>query len=87
MVYVYRIQSRKSPSFGYTGYTTNLKQRLAQHNSGEVASTSRFAPFGLVFYAAFPDKRTGRNFEDYLKTGSGKAFARKRLWPSSEDNC
>jgi len=80
MFYVYRIQSETNRTFAYTGYTTDLKRRLGEHNSGQVSSTTRYAPYRLVFYSAFESARTARNFEDYLKTGSGKAFAQKRLW-------
>ncbi len=83
MFYVYRVRSKITPSFSYTGYTTDLKRRFAEHNRGQVASTAKFAPYDLIFYAAFDSARAARNFEDYLKTGSGKAFARKRLWPSA----
>ena len=80
MFYVHRLKSRSSPDFAYTGHTTDLKRRLHEHNRGQVTSATKYAPFDLVFYAAFEDARIARNFEDYLKTGSGKAFAQKRLW-------
>jgi predicted GIY-YIG superfamily endonuclease len=78
--YVYRLRSQSHPSFEYTGCTGNLKGRLSQHNSGQVASTRSFRPLLLLFYAAFDTKSRAYAFERYLKTGSGKAFARKRLW-------
>ena len=84
MFYVYRLQSRPHPSFAYTGYSTDLKRRLSEHNRGQVKSTSPHAPFDLIFYAAFEKPSTARSFESYLKTGSGKAFANKRLFPASE---
>ena len=34
---------------------------------------------GLVYYCAFTDKQKAKDFELYLKSGSGKAFAYKRL--------
>lgn len=81
MFYVYRLKSQSTPNFSYTGYTTNLK-RLAEHNRGQVTSTAKHAPYDLIFYAAFDNARSARNFEDSLKTGSGKAFGSKRLWPA-----
>jgi hypothetical protein len=36
-------------------------------------------PWDLVFYAAFPQRLQAETFEKYLKSGSGRAFARKRL--------
>jgi hypothetical protein len=34
----------------------------------------------LVTYVAFADKQKAQAFELYLKSGSGHAFAKKRLW-------
>lgn len=78
--YVYHLQSIQHPSFGYTGVTSNLKRRLQQHNRGENNSTAPYTPFHLKFSAAFPDKFRAIAFETYLKSGSGHAFAKKRLW-------
>lgn len=36
-------------------------------------------PWELVFYAAFETLMQAKDFEQYLKSGSGKAFAYKRL--------
>ena len=78
--YVYRLHSIRHPSFGYTGVTSNLKRRLQQHNRGENKSTAPYTPFHLEFAAAFPSKQRALAFEAYLKSGSGHAFAKKRLW-------
>ena len=48
-------------------------------NAGEVASTAKFKPWDLVWYGAFPDKYKALDFEKYLKSHSGRAFAKKRL--------
>jgi predicted GIY-YIG superfamily endonuclease len=78
--YVYRLQSRSTPAFGYTGLTRNLHRRLLQHNRGDNPSTAPHAPFRIAFAAAFPCKQRALSFEAYLKSGSGHAFAKKRLW-------
>jgi predicted GIY-YIG superfamily endonuclease len=78
--YVYRIESKRCPSFSYTGATSNLHHRLQQHNRRENLSTAPYVPFRLAFTAAFPSKHRALAFESYLKSGSGLAFARKRLW-------
>jgi putative endonuclease len=39
-----------------------------------------YAPWRLVTYVAFSDEQKAESFERYLKSGSGHAFARKRLW-------
>ena len=64
----------------YVGVTSDLKQRLADHNAGKSPHTSKFTPWKLVTYVAFSDERKAETFECYLKSGSGHAFARKRLW-------
>jgi putative endonuclease len=78
--YVYLLTSSYSPSRRYVGLTANLKQRLAEHNSGKLPHTAQFKPRQLVTYLAFSDKQKAARFERYLKSGSGHAFARKRLW-------
>lgn len=49
------------------------------HNSGKVTATKPHVPWKLVWYAGFETEKQARDFEQYLKTGSGKAFAYKRL--------
>ena len=80
MYYVYRIQSERDESRFYTGFTEDLKKRIKAHNKGSNKSTAPYRPWELVFYTAFDQRERALEFERYLKTGSGKAFARKRLW-------
>ena len=79
MNYVYLIRSIADPSQIYIGATSDLKQRITDHNSGKSTHTSKFAPWELEFYIAFPEKTMAYEFEKYLKTHSGRAFANKRL--------
>lgn len=79
MWYVYIIRSIEFPQQEYTGATEDLKRRFAEHNAGKSRHTSKFMPWELVWYCAFPDKQKALAFEKYLKTGSGRAFARKRF--------
>ena len=80
MYYVYLIQSTNHPDQRYIGFTEDLKSRLKTHNAGESKHTSKFCPREIVAYHAFKEKRKAQEFEYYLKTGSGKAFANKRFW-------
>jgi predicted GIY-YIG superfamily endonuclease len=80
MRYVYLLQSEVFVRERYVGVTSDLKQRLADHNAGKSPHTSKFAPWKLVTYLAFSDGRKAQTFERYLKSGSGHAFAKKRLW-------
>lgn len=80
MFYVYMLRSSHAPEQTYVGYTADLKTRLAVHNGGGSSHTAKFRPWVLVHYQAFSEQDRALAFERYLKTGSGKAFARKRLW-------
>ncbi|MHB0766927.1 GIY-YIG nuclease family protein [Bradyrhizobium sp. 5.13L] len=64
----------------YIGLTTDIKQRLQDHNAGKLLHTSKYGPWRMVTYVAFSDLEKARAFECYLKSGSGYAFAKKRLW-------
>jgi predicted GIY-YIG superfamily endonuclease len=81
MWYAYIIRSVNFPEQEYIGATANLKRRLAEHNAGKSSDTSKFKPWKLVWYCAFPEKPEALAFERYLKSHSGRAFAKKRLTP------
>ena len=78
--YVYLLASETFEDRRYVGVTSDLKQRLAEHNAGKSSHTSKYLPWKLVSYVAFSDVQKADAFEQYLKSGSGHAFARKRLW-------
>ena len=82
MHYCYILLSPQSHIF-YFGYAKDLKSRLRLHNSGQVKSTKPHLPWRLVWYGAFETGEEAKAFERYLKTGSGKAFAYKRLVPNA----
>ena len=79
MWYIYIIRSIACPEQEYTGATADLKKRIADHNAGKSKHTSKFAPWELAWYCAFADKYKALEFEKYLKSHSGRAFAKKRL--------
>jgi putative endonuclease len=79
MWYVYIIRSISFPDREYTGASEHLKQRIIDHNAGKSTHTAKFKPWNLVWYSAFPDKYRALEFEKYLKSHSGRAFAKKRL--------
>ena len=80
MHYVYLFESVAAPGRRYVGVTTDLKRRLQDHDAGKSPHTSKFTPWCLLTYIAFSDQAKARSFERYLKSGSGHAFANKRLW-------
>jgi predicted GIY-YIG superfamily endonuclease len=79
--YVYLLESLSHPGERYIGVAVDLKLRLREHNAGKSLHTSKFKPWRLVTYVAFDSRRRADEFERYLKSGSGHAFARRRLWP------
>jgi predicted GIY-YIG superfamily endonuclease len=80
MYYVYLIKSINYPENCYVGYTTDLKQRLETHNSGGSIYTAKCRPWELMVYLGFVEEKKAKEFEKYLKSQSGRAFAKKRFW-------
>ncbi len=80
MYYVYCLEDVSTQKHRYVGLTTDLKHRLSDHNAGRSAHTSKYRPWRLMTYIAFSDQVKAESFELYLKSGSGHAFAGKRLW-------
>ena len=79
MIYVYILRSVGMPDRHYVGITEDLRARLARHNAGDVSHTSKYAPWSVKTCVAFSDKKQALAFEQYLKSASGRAFAKKRL--------
>jgi predicted GIY-YIG superfamily endonuclease len=79
MIYVYILQSQVEPERYYVGITEDLRARLRVHNSGNVSHTSKYKPWGVNTYIGFTDKDRAFSFEKYLKSRSGRAFAKKRF--------
>ncbi len=63
----------------YVGSTNNIRRRLTEHNFGKVDSTKNRIPFSLEAYIAVKDQSKAIELEQYLKTGSGRAFLQKRI--------
>lgn len=55
----------------YVGSTNDLRRRVKSHQDGHVLSTKS--------YVAVETKLLARALERYFKSGSGKAFAKKRF--------
>jgi predicted GIY-YIG superfamily endonuclease len=77
--YVYIIQSHLQKDHFYTGFTRDLEDRLAHHNAGAVPATKPYRPWSYKTVVAFTVEQQAHDFEHYLKTQSGRAFAKKRL--------
>lgn len=67
----------------YIGSTSNLKQRLNQHKTGQVVSTKNRLPLKLIHYEYFINKSDALAREKYLKSGYGhdqlNSFLKKTL--------
>ncbi|MCF7832300.1 MAG: GIY-YIG nuclease family protein [Candidatus Marinimicrobia bacterium] len=79
MKYVYILKSKIKQNKFYTGISKDVMKRLQYHNSGQSPYSSNFKPWELITYIAFSDSSKAYEFEKYLKTGSGRAFAKKHL--------
>jgi predicted GIY-YIG superfamily endonuclease len=79
MYYVYLLRSETHPDQTYIGSTHDFRSRLAQHTAGKSIHTNKFKPWNLMTYVALQDKLVAETFERYLKTGSGRAFAKRHL--------
>lgn len=79
MYYVYVLFSLKSKRL-YTGYTSDLKKRLTEHNLGIGGSyTKKNQPFKLVFYEAFLSKEDAKKQELFYKSGYGREVLRGKI--------
>jgi len=79
MFYVYILQSVADLERFYAGVTEDLKSRFKEHNAGDVFHTSKYKPWRIKNYFAFDDRKKAYAFEKYLKTGSGRAFAKRHF--------
>ena len=77
--YVYILRSESHPDRYYTGFTEYLDARIQAHNDGCCDYTRPFRPWLLKTAVIFTDLDQARAFERYLKSPSGRAFAKKRL--------
>jgi putative endonuclease len=77
--YVYLLDSIESPGHFYVGLTGDLQERLRRHNAGLVSHTAKHCPWCLRTAIAFRDRPVAAAFERYLKSGSGRAFAKRHL--------
>ena len=77
--YVYRLRSRSDPTQVYTRVTDNLSVRLAKHNEGGCPHTAKFTPWEIDAAIAFRSRDKASAFGRYLKSGSGREFARRHF--------
>ena len=77
--YVYILRSQTDPARHYTGWACDLKERLQKHNSGRCKHTAKHRSWQVETATAFRSKEKAIAFEKYLKSHSGRAFAKKHF--------
>jgi putative endonuclease len=77
--FVYILNSASTPTRHYTGITSNVRARLTAHNEGRCRHTSRWGPWRVIVVVAFASETRALEFERYLKSGSGCAFAARHF--------
>ena len=77
--FVYILKSASRPAEYYVGVTSDLPARLAAHNAGLSPHTAERRPWRALVVIEFDDEEPALKFEKYLKTGSGREFARRHF--------
>ena len=77
--FVYVLKNQETPPKYYTGLTSDVARRLAEHNAGQCSHTACDGPWFVDVSIEFADERRAVAFERYLKSGSGVAFAQRHL--------
>jgi putative endonuclease len=77
--FVYVLESVNEPGRHYTGVSSEPIARLALHNAGLSHHTAKHRPWRLLVSIQFADAARAVRFERYLKSGSGRAFARRHF--------
>jgi predicted GIY-YIG superfamily endonuclease len=80
MKIVYVLQSLKDAKRYYIGSTDSLTPRIVEHNAGSsIHHTAKHRPWRLIVSVHFDDSLRAFAFERYLKTGSGRSFAKRHF--------
>lgn len=77
--FVYVLESVASPERHYVGVSADVPARLAEHNAGKALHTVKHRPWRLRVSIEFADADAAVLFERYLKSGSGRAFAKRHF--------
>jgi putative endonuclease len=77
--FLYVLRNDEVPPRYYTGLTSDVGRRSAEHNAGSCIHTAKYRPWAIDVVIAFADGRRALAFERYLKSGSGVAFANRHL--------
>ena len=80
MYKVYVLENQNDKSW-YIGQTTNLENRLRQHNLGYGCKTTKdkVGAWKLIYAEAYSNKQDALGREKFLKSGSGRAYLKKQM--------
>jgi len=77
MHHVYIIENKDGN--WYIGYSTNLRQRIADHNRHKNVSTARGENWQLIYCESYIEKMDALGREKFLKSGAGWRFLKKQM--------
>jgi putative endonuclease len=80
--FVYILESLNNPARHYTGLSADVASRLDWHNAGLSHHTAKHRPWRILVSIEFGDCAQALEFEKYLKSGSGRAFAKRHFGAS-----
>jgi putative endonuclease len=78
MFHVYVLRSESTGRL-YVGHTSDLTQRVGQHNHGITKSTKNRGPWNLIHHEHFSTKAEAMRRERFLKTGQGREELKQLL--------
>ena len=78
-LFVYILRSVSDRQRRYIGLTADVSERLRAHNAGQNPATVRWKPWIIDVSIEFRSETMALQFERYLKSGSGHAFASRHF--------
>jgi putative endonuclease len=78
--FVYILRSESDSNRRYIGIANDVDARLEWHNTGPCGYTTAHRPWSIAVSIEFPTEQQAIEFERYLKSGSGRAFAKTTFW-------
>ena len=76
---VYVLVSAMEPGRHYVGVTSDVTRRFEVHNYGGSRHTAEYRPWRLIVSLEFATESSAVAFERDLKTGSGRALAKRHF--------
>jgi putative endonuclease len=77
MIYIVYILFSEKFNKHYTGYASNLSERLLSHNELGHDWTAKYRPWKLIYTNEFVSKQEAMAYEKWLKSGVARDFIKK----------